>query len=365
MKTVIINDNQKGLLFKNGRFVKLLHAGKARHRRGETIEIVDLSAPLRSNLAHVDTLIQNEEVRALTVTAEIGDEELGLHYVNDTFVSAIPKGKFVFWNVHDKHEVKVIDISSPIVDSSIPKHIFANLSHSYFSVFSIHPHQKARLYFDEKLVELLEPGTYYYWKCATNVRCEPIDTRLLRLDVNGQELLTKDKVAIRINFVTNYRVTDYVKVVNEVDDYEEQIHVSTQLALRDFVGKYTLDEILEMKEEMSTYVTERLKEKEKSLYVEISDSGVKDIILPGAIREIMNTVLIAEKRAQANVITRREEVASTRSLLNTAKLMEENKTLARLKELEYIERISQNVGNINVSGSGDLLTQLTAILRPD
>jgi regulator of protease activity HflC (stomatin/prohibitin superfamily) len=97
--------------------------------------------------------------------------------------------------------------------------------------------------------------------------------------------------------------------------------------------------------------------------VEIYSAGVKDIILPGAIREIMNTVLIAEKRAQANVITRREEVASTRSLLNTAKLMDENQTLYRLKELEYIERISENVGNINVSGSGDLLSQLTAIIR--
>lgn len=91
--------------------------------------------------------------------------------------------------------------------------------------------------------------------------------------------------------------------------------------------------------------------------------GVKDIILPGEIRDIMNTVLVAEKRAQANVITRREEVASTRSLLNTAKLMDENKTLYKLKELEYIERICENVGSINVSGNGDLLSQLTAVLR--
>ena len=330
MKTFIITENQKGLVFKNGKFVKILHAGKARQHRNETIEVVDLSAPLRSNYAHVDTLMENEEIRALTVTAEIGDEELGLHYVNGTFASALPKGKFIFWNVHDKHEVKTVDISSPIVDSSIPKHVFASIPHTYFTTFSIRPHMKARLYFDEKLVALLEPGVYYYWKCSTNVKCEPIDTRMIRLDVNGQELLTKDKVGIRINFVTNYRVTDYVKVVNEIDDYEEQIHVSAQLALRDFVGKYTLDEILEMKEEMSSYVTERLKEREKTLYVEISDSGVKDIILPGAIREIMNTVLVAEKRAQANVITRREEVASTRSLLNTAKLIEENKTLQRL-----------------------------------
>ena len=138
-----------------------------------------------------------------------------------------------------------------------------------------------------------------------------------------------------------------------------------QLTLREYVGKYKLDEILENKEQMSEFVFGKLKEKEKEeeLFVSFADAGVKDIILPGEIREIMNTVLVAEKRAQANVITRREEVASTRSLLNTAKLMDENQTLYKLKELEYVERICENVGNISLNGNGNILGQLTAILN--
>ena len=70
-------------------------------------------------------------------------------------------------------------------------------------------------------------------------------------------------------------------------------------------------------------------------------------------------MLIAEKRAQANVITRREEVASTRSLLNTAKLMDENATLRRLKELEYLEKISTNVGSIQVHLGEETISKLT------
>ena len=171
----------------------------------------------------------------------------------------------------------------------------------------------------------------------------------------------EDKVALRINFVCNYRVTDFVRIQSEIDDYREQMHVAAQLALRDYVGRYKLDEILENKDEMSGYVFAKLKEKEGEFFVEIRDAGVKDIILPGEIRDIMNTVLIAEKKAQANVIARREEVASTRSLLNTAKLMEENQTLYKLKELEYIERISENVGSITLSGNGDMLSQLLAL----
>ena len=61
---------------------------------------------------------------------------------------------------------------------------------------------------------------------------------------------------------------------------------------------------------------------------------------------------------------RREEVASTRSLLNTAKLMEENQILYRPKELEYLERICDKVGNISLSGGGNVLEQLAGIVLP-
>jgi regulator of protease activity HflC (stomatin/prohibitin superfamily) len=91
------------------------------------------------------------------------------------------------------------------------------------------------------------------------------------------------------------------------------------------------------------------------------DCGIRDIILPGDVKDIMNQVLVAEKRAQANVIMRREETASTRSLLNTAKLMEENTMLYKLKEMEYVEKIAEKINTISVNGSGDLIGQLKQI----
>ena len=98
--------------------------------------------------------------------------------------------------------------------------------------------------------------------------------------------------------------------------------------------------------------------------VQITSSGVKDIILPGDVKAILNEVLLAGKRAEANVITRREEVASTRSLLNTAKLMDENQTLYKLKELEYVQKICEQVGNISISNQGDILSQLQNLIKP-
>ncbi len=83
-------------------------------------------------------------------------------------------------------------------------------------------------------------------------------------------------------------------------------------------------------------------------FVELKNIHIKDIILPGEMREIFNKVIEAKKRAEANIIKRREETAATRSLLNTAKLMKDNPTLARLKELEALEKITQTVGTLNI-----------------
>ena len=191
---------------------------------------------------------------------------------------------------------------------------------------------------------------------------EIVDMRIQQLDITGQEILTTDKVSLRINFVYSYKVKNPVKLYSEIKDYENQIYILTQLALREYVGMYKFDELLSQKEQIANFVMTKLKEKQDNYYIEFIDAGIKDIILPGEIRDIMNTVLIAEKTAQANVISRREEVASTRSLLNTAKLMDENQTLYKLKELEYIERICEKVGNISVSGGNNLLTQLNELL---
>ncbi len=362
METIIINENERGFLFKNGKYIKVLGAGKYRTFSGKEIELSDLSQPISSEKCALETLLSDKTVAASASVVEVADRQLALHFVNGKFSAVLSNGKYAFWQVTDRHTYQLVDISTPEVDASVSEYIFAKIPQTFYTKVEVAEYQKARLYFNRKLVRILDAGTYYFWKNGIRVDVDYVDIRRRQMDITGQEILTQDKVSLRINFVCHYRVTDYVKILTEIDDFSEQLHVAAQLALRDYVGKYRLDEILENKEQMSQYVFEKLKEKEGELYVEITDAGVKDIILPGEIRDIMNTVLIAEKRAQANVITRREEVASTRSLLNTAKLMDENRTLYKLKELEYVERICENVGNITLNGSGDVLSQLTAIL---
>ena len=346
MKKVIIKENERGLLFKNGKFIKMLTAGKYTVFKDSYIDILSAANPLMSDSCSLETLLCDKEIAKSVSVAEVGDREIALHYVNGKFENILQRGKYAFWNFADSHEFITVDISNPDVTERIPEYIFSKISPAYYTKVEVAEYQKA----------------YYFWRNGIKVDVGLVDTRFTQMDITGQEILTQDKVSLRINFVCNYRVTDYVKILTEIDGFAEQIHVTAQLYLREYVGKYKLDEILENKDKISEYVFNRLKAKENQFYVEFTEAGVKDIILPGEIRAIMNTVLVAEKRAQANVITRREEVASTRSLLNTAKLMEENKTLYKLKELEFVERICANVGNINIGTNGDVLSQLSTIL---
>ena len=134
-----------------------------------------------------------------------------------------------------------------------------------------------------------------------------------------------------------------------------------QLALRSFVGGSTLDELLSKKDTIAAAILDEVTSKITDLGLVVSDAGIRDVILPGDMKEIMNQVLVAEKKAQANSIMRREETAAVRSMLNTAKLMEENEMLWKLKEMEYVEKIADKIGEITISGSGNIIGQLKEI----
>ncbi len=358
---IIINENQRGLMYENGKFVKLLTAGKYRFFKKKEIEVVNEAVKINTTVCSLDTLLENEELKNAVDVYEIKENEIGLRFVNGRFVEGFKTGKYAFFKTKTATEMRIIDTSKPEITDFNPSVL--GLPLTTYIKHEVQPYEKGMLFIDNQLIKVLDGGVYYFWRNGSAIKVDTVDTRLLQLNILGQEILTQDKVSLRINFICNYKLADIVKAKVEIDDYEEQIRVTAQLALRDYVGKYKLDEILENKEAISKFVFDRLKEKENELYIKVQDAGVKDIILPGEIRNIMNTVLIAEKQAQANVITRREEVASTRSLLNTAKLMDENQTLYKLKELEYIERICENVGNISLNGGDGIIAQLSTILK--
>jgi regulator of protease activity HflC (stomatin/prohibitin superfamily) len=207
-------------------------------------------------------------------------------------------------------------------------------------------------FLDGRYIDQLQPGLYAFWKDAGDARVVEVDMRETQVDVSGQEMLTADKVTLRINAMVTYIVKDARRAVSASDDVRQSIYRETQLALRAAVGNRELDVFLSgqagsdkdnLIEELESSVRDRAGE----LGLEVVSIGIRDVILPGDMKDLMNKVTEAKKAAEANLIARREETAAMRSQANTAKLLADNPTLMRLRELEVLEKIAGN-GRLNI-----------------
>ncbi len=364
MKRVIVANGKIGLVFKNGNYKRVITEGAHWLYPFEDVTLYDMSKPFYPSV-ELNILLKDEVLAGYLTIVEVKDNEIALQYENGNFKNVLVPGRYAFWKgltafSFVKADLSKIEITENIdVDTLMKREILP-----YVRVYVVGSYEKGILYINGKFDRIIDTGMYYFWRNAIPVSLVKTDLRQLQMEISGQEILTKDKAAIRVNAFAQYKVSDIVKALMQNKDYDKQLYILLQLALREFVGTFLLDELLEKKEEISTYVLTALKEKADKLGVDILDFGIRDVILPGEVKDIMNQVLVAQKKAQANIITRREETASTRSLLNTAKLLEENDMLFKLKEMEYVEKIADKINSISLSGGNQLVDQLKDIFIP-
>lgn len=361
MKRVRINRGKVGLVFKNGNYQKVIKEGTYWLLLNQNVIIYDLTQEFYTSIA-IEILLKDKVLANMLNIIDVKDNELVLKYENNNFKKVLNAGRYMYWKGLVDREFTRIDISKIEITENIDAALYSNYELAKnIRLFEVAAYEKAILLVNDTYVKTLTGGTYRYWKSNTTIKIAKADMRQLQLEIAGQELLTKDKATIRINFYTQYKVVNIEKALLDNKDYEKQLYILMQLALRTYIGGYTLDELLEKKENIATAVFKEVSKNTAQLGVQVLNCGIRDVILTGDMKEIMNQVLIAQKKAQANVITRREETASTRSLLNTAKLMEDNEMLFKLKEMEYVEKIADKIGEISISGNGNMVKQLKEI----
>jgi regulator of protease activity HflC (stomatin/prohibitin superfamily) len=363
MKRVNINAYQVGLVFKKNEYKRMLKEG-IYWLWSEDVFVYDVTKPLVP-VIELNILLQDEALKDALIVVEVKDNEIVLQYENGLLKQVLNAGRYAFWKSVIQYDFIKADTSKIEITENINK---ATLQHKllmpYVRMYTVESYEKALLFVDGNFVQVLNSGIYYWWKNGTAINIGKVDTRMQQVEINGQEILTKDKAALRINGQAQYKVADVEKALLHNKEYDKQLYVAFQLALREYIGGFSFDELLEKKETIAPVILKSVTDKAQTLGVEVIGFGIRDIILPGDVKEIMNQVLIAEKKAQANIIMRREETASTRSLLNTAKLMEDNSMLFKLKEMEYVEKIAEKISNISVGGNGQLIEQLKQIFIP-
>lgn len=307
----------------------------------------------------LNVLLEDPLLADLLYVAEVRDNEICLQYQEGNFQGVLLPGRYPFWKGVINYDFRIYDLNELDIPTSVDRNILQSVNLiNYVRVHVIQAYEEGLLFVQGKYVKKLIPGTYYFWKNEQVVSVMKADLRHQQVEINGQEMLTKDKATLRINLDARYRIVDTEIALIECSNFAKQLYAMLQLALREYVGTLSLDELLSRKTELQPFILEMVQAKAASIGGEVLACGMRDVILPGEMKEILNQVLIAEKKAQANTITRREETASTRSLLNTAKLMEDNEMLYKLKEMEYVEKIADKINSISVAGGGQIVDQL-------
>ncbi len=203
-------------------------------------------------------------------------------------------------------------------------------------------------YVDGVLEAVLPAGRHAAWTTTRKVLLSVVDLRERLLHVTGQEVMTKDRVSLRLNLSASFRVADARRLATVARTPDDVLYLAMQLAAREAVSTRTLDELLASRDALATQLDAEVRSRVEPVGLALLTFGVKDVILPGEMKALLNRVIEAQKEAEANVILRREETAATRSLAQTAKVLAENPLLVRLKELEAYKDLAGKVGQLHV-----------------
>ncbi len=368
MKKIIVPETHHALLFKDEPFSNVLMPG--------VYNLLDLRNRIRFSLVDISNTLENgvndqamkvlklhpEKMNAHVQIWETGEHEVGLAY-QDNILKEIkaPAERGAYWTGFGEVTIKKIDISEIFkLDKTLARMVLAakdsllkNSAISAVTTATIPERHFGFLEVGGEQHSKLDAGIHVWWKFNRNLKVKQIDLRLQNMEVNGQEILTKDRVGLRVNLSATWQVSDAKRVSAELADHTDYLYRELQLALRTIVSTQTLDELLVDKNKLNQKIQEIVVSKASQYGIELKTVGARDIVLPGEMKTILSQVVEAEKMAEANLIKRREETQATRSLHNTAKVMEGNPTLLRLKELEVLEKITSQISTLNVYGGLD------------
>ena len=374
MKTrIVVAETERALLFKDEQFVDVLMPGVHEFwdwKNQFDYIIEDITNTLKEGVdSEVLTIakLHPEKMAKHLQTWETGEHEVGLVYQKTASGKAIlkeikaPSQEGAFWNAFANIEVRKVDISDDFkLDKTLARIVLSasepllrNSALKAVTTSTIPARHLGFLEADGEGTSELDAGVHAWWKFNRNLTIKQIDLRLQNMEVNGQDILTKDKVGLRVNLSATWQVADAKRVSEELADHADYLYRELQLALRSVVSTQTLDELLADKNKLNAKILEIVVSKVAEYGIDLKTVGARDIVLPGEMKVILAQVVEAEKLAEANLIRRREETQATRSLHNTAKVMEGNPTLLRLKELEVLEKITSQISTLNVYGGLD------------
>ena len=364
-RKIKIREFERGFMFRDKVFAGVLAPG--------TRWIFDPLAKVRVDVlsvrdawiqhADLDVIVRAGALKEQALVLDLKDHQRALVWIDGRFEAVLGRGLHALWTVFREVKAEIVEAREPrfVRDDLLVIARGAGAAEQ-LEIYKVE-NGFTGLYFRDGVFQTALPaGTHAFWKGVARVAIHNVDLREQVCDVGGQDIMTADKVTLRLNAVAAYRVVDALKAVTTVDDYRQALYRETQLALRAVVGTRELDTLLTEKDAVARELENVLRMRAALLGVEIQALGIRDIILPGEMKDLMNKVTEAKKAAEAALITRREETAAMRMQANTAKILENNPTLMKLRELEVLEKVASKSNLKVVLGEKGLTDRVVKLL---
>jgi regulator of protease activity HflC (stomatin/prohibitin superfamily) len=350
LKRYKVRSYEMGLYFRDGEFRGVLEKGT--HWFVDLLGkvAVDVVSRRATWLVHekLDLIVKSGALGDRAAVLDLKDYERALVWIDNRFAHILAGGQYAYWTGQKKVDVEVLDARKVRFEHDQFKVIVRSATaQRLLDICTVKRECVGVLFVDGRYVETLAPGEYAFWKGPAEALVVEVDLRETMVDVSGQEIMTADKVTLRLNAVVTYKIVNARLAVSQTDDVRQALYRETQLVLRGVIGTRELDAFLTDKDAVAKEIEENVRGRAGELGLEIASVGIRDVILPGDMKDLMNKVTEAKKAAEANLIARREETAAIRSQANTAKLLADNPTLMRLRELEVLEKIA-GAGKLNV-----------------
>jgi regulator of protease activity HflC (stomatin/prohibitin superfamily) len=361
-KKMRVKLNERVVVFRNGLPVRAL--GPGRH--------VEWGTRLTEQRWNTDTLVFQAlpEVRGMLETdwfreVTLTRRQRGVLYRDGRPQVFLRPGVHRFWTVDPSVELQVLSVEEPMPE--LTDELLSLIPGGEFVYTVVHEHERGLEYIQGRLARVLGPGRYALWSHPeAQVELRVMDMRRQQVAITGQDLMTRDKVTLRLSLTVEYAIEDPEKAANAVAEVRDSVYLIVQLAARDYLASVTLDKLLEGRDEMTRFLEEHASPRVAALGARLDRVGIKDVVLPGEMKTLLNRVIEAEKEAAANVILRREETAATRSMANSARVMADNPVLLRLKELEAMKDIAERIHEVRLVVGSDGLDKLlpAQLLKP-
>ncbi|WP_372368836.1 SPFH domain-containing protein [Candidatus Uabimicrobium sp. HlEnr_7] len=362
-KMINIWEYEKGLLYRKGKFEKLVDSGRYTlhswehcniikiDTRETTITIPTREIHTKNNLKVDIELIVHYKIVEPQKICNVKDYESQIFQdISNTLQQSMldytveeALGEHTLIKILQKNVVeKTQEYGVQVLNVKI-EHICVPRKQD--QIVDIWEYEKGLLYREGKFEKLLDSGRHSIrsWEPLSIVK---LDLREVSTTIQAQEILTKDKIGVRVTLIAQYQIINPTAAIHNVDNYQEQLYQDLQLTLRENITGRSTEEILEDRDVLSAQLLDEIAPRVEKYGVLLHRVGVKDIILPGVVRNVFLQEVEADRRGRAERISARYAVSIARSKANTAKILQENPHVMRLKELETLAEMASKEGNV-------------------